>query len=163
MIIEPQTPEVASARFPPDLAARLIRGEVTLAQVFGLDHDALYEIAGIGYELLNSGKLHEAKQIYAGLAAADPYDSVFHCHLGAAHHRLGELDAAFEQYDAALRLNFANCDALAGRGEIYLSRGELVKALADLKRAVTIDQDGSRPSSARARALLLALQQAAEQ
>ena len=162
MITESRTPVSASIDFPSDLPASLIRGEVTLAQVFGLDQEALYQIARLGFDLLNSGKLREAKQIYSGLVAADPHDSVFHCHLGAAHHRLGELDDAFEQYDAALRLNSANGDALVGRGEIYLTRSEIAKALADLKSAVTIDQQGCRPSSSRARALLLALQQAAE-
>lgn len=163
MTAELQTPAAGSPAFPADLAASLMRGEVTLAQVFGLDQNTLYEIARLGFDLLNSGKTREAKQIYAGLVAADPYDSVFHCHLGAAHHRLGELNEAFAQYSAALELNFASCDALVGRGEIFLSRGEISKGLADLKSAVSFDHEGSRPSSARARALVQALQRAAEE
>jgi Flp pilus assembly protein TadD len=159
-----QPPNISvNSDFPRELPARFIRGEVTLGQAYGLDQKALYEIAGIGYQLLNSGKLHEARQIYAGLVAADPYDSVFHCHLGAALHRLGEIDSAFAQYDDALKLNFANCDALVGRGEISLSHGDLAQGVADLKSAVTIDREGTRPSTARARALLLSLQRQAEQ
>ncbi|HET6976010.1 MAG TPA: tetratricopeptide repeat protein [Pyrinomonadaceae bacterium] len=108
----------SQANFPEDLPARLIRGELTLAKVFGLDDDALYEIARIGYGLFNSGNLRDAKQIYAGLVAADPYDSVFHCHLAAVHHSLGELDEAFNHYTEALKLNHANADALVGLGEL---------------------------------------------
>jgi Flp pilus assembly protein TadD len=156
MSTELQTP--TPVKFPRDLSARLIRGELVLADLFGLDRRALYEIASIGYDLLNSGKLTEAKQVYEGLVAADPYDSVFHCHLGATLHQLGQLDEAFKQYDAALRLNWANVDALVGRGEIYLLRGELLQGFSDLKSAVTLDEAGARPASARARQLLVALQ-----
>lgn len=151
------------ADFPKDLPAMLIRGEVTLADVFGLDQESLYEIARLGYGLLNSGKLSEAKQIYSGLVAADPYDSVFHCHLAAVHHRLGELDEAFQQYSEALNFNFANVDALAGRAEIQLTRGKLAAGIADLKQAIEIDPEGARPSTLRARALMLALKRALDE
>src|SRR4030095_14904457 len=78
-------PTQTAAHLPGDLLDRLARGEVILAEVFGLDQDSLYKTANIGSGLLSSGKLSEAKQIYAGLVAADPYDSVFHCHLAAVH------------------------------------------------------------------------------
>jgi tetratricopeptide (TPR) repeat protein len=144
------------ADFPEDLPARLIRGELTLAQVFGLDDDALYVIANIGYGLLNSGNLREAKQIYSGLVAADPYDSVFHCHLATVHHSLGELDDAVTHYSEALKLNRANTDALVGLGEIQLSRGDLAAGISALKQAIELDGDGAKPSTQRALALLRA-------
>src|SRR5262245_50025495 len=134
--------------------ARLARGEIILAEVLGLDRDSLYEIAHLGFRLLSSGKLQEAKQIYTGLVAADPYDSVFHCHLGAVHHRLHETEAAYEQYTEALKFNHANIDALVGRGELQLEEGKFAGALADLKRAIEIDPSVTRPSLVRARALL---------
>jgi tetratricopeptide (TPR) repeat protein len=147
----------SAPEFPKDLPEMLIRGEVTLADVFGLDRDSLYEIARLGYGLLSSGNLREAKQIYAGLVAAYPYDSVFHCHLAAVHHNLGELDDAFAQYTEALNFNYANVDALVGRAEIDLSRGNLTAGISGLKNAVEIDPEGLRQSTLRARALLLAL------
>ena len=142
--------------FPEDLPAMLIRGEVKLAQVFGLDDDSLYAIASIGYGLLNSGNLREAKQIYAGLVAADPHDSVFHCHLAAVHHSLGELDDAFTHYTEALNLNRANVDALVGLGEIQLSRGETAAGISALQLAIELDTAGAKPCTQRARALLRA-------
>ena len=151
------------ADFPKDLPAMLIRGEVTLGDVFGLDRDSLYEIAQLGYGLLNSGNLREAKQIYSGLVAADPYDSVFHCHLAAVHHSLGELDEAFQQYTEALNFNYANVDALVGRAEIQLSRGDLAAGISALKQAIEIDPEGIRPSTLRARALLLALKRSVDE
>jgi Tfp pilus assembly protein PilF len=143
--------------FPAELPAMLMRGEITLGETFGLDSEALYEIARLGYGLLNSGNLNEAKQIYSGLVAADPYDSVFHCHLAAVHHRLGELDEAFQQYTEALNFNAANVDALVGRGEIQLSRGELAVGASALKKAIKMDGEGARASTLRARALLLSI------
>ncbi len=142
--------------FPKDLPAKLIRGEVNLAQVYGLDDDALYQIANIGYGLLMSGNLREAKQIYAGLVAADPFDSVFHCHLAAVHHSLGEVDDAFTHYTKALELNLANTDALVGLGEIQLSRGDLAAGVAALKQAINLDHERVKPSTQRALAILRA-------
>jgi tetratricopeptide (TPR) repeat protein len=149
MLTEPQ--------FPKDLPAKLIRGEINLAQVYGLDDDALYEIANIGYGLMMSGKLHEAKQIYAGLVAADPFDSVFHCHLAAVHHSLGEVDDALTLYRRALDLNLANTDALVALGEIQLSRGDLAAGVAALKQAIELDHNRVKPSTQRAFAILRAI------
>ncbi len=136
---------------------KLANGQITLAEYAGLSKSQLYEIAGIGYQMLNSGKLEEAREIYTGLVAADPYDSVFHCHLGAVYLRQGELEKAFIEYQAALRFNLANVDALAGRGEIFILKGENKRGLEDLRKALENDPEGRRPSTARARNLLLAL------
>lgn len=141
----------------------LIRGEVKLADVFGLDRDSLYEIARLGYDLLSSGNLREAKEIYAGLVAADPYDSVFHCHLAAVHHQLGELDEAFQEYAKALNFNCANVDALVGIADIQLSRGKLAEGISALKHAIELDPAGTRPSTLRARSLLLALMRSVDE
>ncbi len=140
---------------------KLATGQITIAEAVGISRKQLYAIAHRGYQLLNSGKLEEARQIYAGLVAADPYDSVFHCHLGAVLYRLGEMDKAFDEYDASIRLNIANVDALSGRGEIYLQRGEIKKGIEDLRKALENDPKGTHPSSLRARAILLSLRQAA--
>jgi tetratricopeptide (TPR) repeat protein len=140
---------------------KLATGQITIAEAVGISRKQLYAIANRGYQLLNLGRLEEARQIYAGLVAADPYDSVFHCHLGAVLYRLGEMDKAFEEYDASIRLNIANVDALSGRGELYLLKGEVKKGIEDLRKALENDPKGTHPSSLRARALLLSLRQTA--
>jgi tetratricopeptide (TPR) repeat protein len=147
---------------PPQLAQLLLKGDVTLAQVTGLDRRKLYEIANVAFQMLNSGKLEEAKTIYRGLVAADPNDSVFHCHLAATQHRMGEIDEALAGYEQALALNHTNIDSLVGRGEILYMRGEFTTALTDLRRAIELDPRGQRPSTQRARALVLALKEALE-
>lgn len=136
-------------------------GQATIAQAAGITRDQLYRIAGKAYQLFSQGKLEEARQIYEGLVAADPFDSVFHCHLGAALWRLGEMGRAFEEYDAAVRYNFANTDALAGRGELLIAKGEVEKGVEDLSRVLKFDPSCRKPSSQRARALLLSMREAA--
>jgi tetratricopeptide (TPR) repeat protein len=146
-----------------EIQGKLATGQITIAEAVGLSPKQMYAIANRGFQMLNSGRLEEARQIYAGLVAADPFDSVFHCHLGAVLWRMGDLDKAFEEYDAALRFNIANIDALAGRGELYLLKGEVKKGIEDLRRALENDPKGTHPSSVRARALLLSLREAAAQ
>lgn len=148
---------------PPALAARLVGGEINLAEFVGLRRDALYAIARVGYQFLNSGRVEQARQVYRGLVAADPYDSVFRCHLAAAHQRLGDLDEAVEEYTAALRFNYANVDALAGRSEIFLQRGRIADAVADLRAVITLDPQAERATTLRARAILQTLRNAAAQ
>ena len=145
-----------------EIQEKLATGQMTIAEAVGVSKKQLYEIAGRGFQLLNSGRLEEARQIYAGLVAADPYDSVFHCHLAAVLWRLGEIEKACAEYDASLRFNFANVDALSGRGELYLLKGEIKEAIEMLGRSVELDPSGTRPASVRARALLLSLRQAAQ-
>lgn len=149
-------------QIPPEMVEKLVEGEITIAELVGLSRGTLYAIAEVGYQMLTSGKVEQAKQIYQGLAAADPYDSVFHCHLAAAHHKLGELDEALAEYSKALQFNFANIDALAGRGEIYFNKGQLTEAFNDLKEAIERDPEAKYPSTARARAIMMALKEVVE-
>ena len=144
-----------------EIQEKLVTGQITISEAVGLNRKQLYAIARRGYQLMNSGKLEEARQIYAGLVAADPFDSVFHCHLGAIHWRMGEVEKAFEEYDASLRYNIANVDALAGRGELYLLKGEVKKGIEDLRKALENDPNAFRPATVRARALLVSLRQVA--
>lgn len=146
-----------------DRKAKLATGQITLAEFVGLDQKQLYEIANKGYQLMNSGKLEEARQIYEGLVAANPYDSVFHCHLGAIYWRLGNLDKAFDEYNTSLNFNIANVDALAGRGELLLQKGQIKEGIEDLRSALENDSEGRRPSTQRARALLISLHDAAQE
>ena len=75
---------------------------------------------------------------------------------------LGELDEAFQQYSEALNFNYANVDALVGRAEIQLARGDMAAGISALKQAIEIDPEAVRPSTQRAGALLLALKRAVD-
>lgn len=157
------TDDRRDAAAAPDTGAaeRLATGQSTLGQFLGLGREKLYEIAGVAYGLMNSGKLEEALNIYRGLVAADPFDSVFRCHLGAVELRRGRAAEAAAEFTNALRFNRANADALSGRGEANLRLGLLAEAVEDLRAAVALDPPARRPSTVRARALLVSLRQAA--
>lgn len=157
-----QTKQTDSEARKREVQEKLITGQITIAEAVGISREQLYEIAQRGYQLLTSGKLEEARQIYAGLVAANPFDSVFHCHLGAVLWKMGETDQAFDEFNASLQFNIANVDALAGRGELYLQKGEVKKGIEDLRKALENDPKGERQSTLRARALLLSLRQAAK-
>src|SRR5436190_10479445 len=150
---------IPQVTIPQELAERLAYGEINLAELIGLKRDSLYKIAEVGYRLFMSEKYDQAKQIYQGLIAADPYDSVFHCHLAAIYHRLGDLDKAMHGYTQAIKYNFADIDALAGRGEVYYNRGKLLEAFHDLKAAIELDPEGKFESSVRARAIVVAIKE----
>jgi Flp pilus assembly protein TadD len=140
-----------------EAAERLATGQSTLAEFVGLTREQLYEIAGRAYGLMNSGRLEEALVIYRGLVAADPTDSVFHCHLGAVELRRGRAAESESEFTAALRFNRANVDALSGRGEARLRLGRLGEAVEDLRAAAELDPQARRPSTVHARALLVSL------
>lgn len=149
-------------QFLAERLEKVATGQATIAQAAGITKSQLYKIAEKGYQLFSQGKLEEARQIYEGLVAADPFDSVFHCHLGAVLWRSGDAERAFEEYDAAVRYNFANIDALAGRGELLVARGEVERGIEDLSRALKNDPNCKRPSTQRARALLFSMREAAK-
>jgi tetratricopeptide (TPR) repeat protein len=145
-----------------ELDLKLASGQITIAEYVGLGKRELYEIAKQGYKLLERGKIDEARKIYQGLVSADPYDSVFHCHLGSIYARQNEQDKAFEQFDLAIQYNIQNVDAFVGRGEIFLSKGEIQKAIGDFKKAIEFDKENKRGSTVRAKAILFALKDAIE-
>ena len=158
-----ERPADKRVEIPPELGEKLINGEMTLGEFVGLSESAQYAIANLAFQSLDAGRPEKALPLYEGLVAASPNDSVFHCHLAATHYALNNLDKAFEHYDSAIRLNKANADALAGRGELYLQRQEVLKAAADFKAALEADPQGLRLSTLRARTALSMLTQAAAQ
>lgn len=141
---------------------KLIGGEMTIGEYVGLTKQQLYEIAQKGYQLVETGRLEEAKIIYQGLIAADPFDSVFHCQLGGIYFKQKDYENAFKEYDDSIRFNLANVDALAGRGELYLMQEKYREGIEDLKKAVENDPKATKQSSIRARGLLLSLKDAME-
>jgi len=146
-----------AGRVSKDDIAELLSGKITLGQFLGLSRETLDQIAEIGYHLLSTGRLAQARQVYEGLVAAQPFDSLYYCHLGAIYQRLNELDLAVEAYTRALQLDLRNVDALAGRGEIHLHYGRHREAIRDLSEAIRLDPQGKRPTSARARTLIEAV------
>ncbi|SEL33791.1 Tetratricopeptide repeat-containing protein [Stigmatella aurantiaca] len=157
-------PSSSSPSLPPNsgLSQRLIAGEITPAQFLGLSPERMYALATRGYELMVRGNTQSAIEIFKGLTAASPYDSVFHCHLGAAYVQAERFQEAMEEYNLSLQLNIANVDALGGRSELLLREGKVAEALADIQAALQLDPEAQRETTQRARTALLLLQSMAE-
>jgi len=160
----PKNPEPAKqGPTQQELGERLIAAEITPAEYLGLSQKQLYEIATMGNNLLKRGDVEKARDIFLGLVAASPYDSVFHVNLAFAYHQLKQFPEAMEEYTTSLRLNIANVDALVGRSELYLMEGKLEEALQDILAALKLDPDAKRDTTKRARATLTMLQKKADE
>jgi Flp pilus assembly protein TadD len=162
MSYSPQTSLPAAPTPSISRGEQLIRGELTPAQYLGISQQRLYEIAALGHRLLSRGQLQAAMDIFKGLVAASPYDSVFHCNLAATYAQTGRFPEALEEYTQSLLLNVANVEALVGRSELLLREGKFTEALADIQLALRLDPDARRQCTQRARTTLLRLQELAE-
>ncbi|QRK04590.1 tetratricopeptide repeat protein [Archangium violaceum] len=152
-----------NAQREKEAGEKLIRGEITLGEFLGMPTQVLYRWAETAHNLLQAGSTQQALQIFQGLVAAAPYDSVFHCQLAATYMTLERYDEAFEEFSQSLRFNGSNVDALVGRGEIHLRRGNVPEGLVDFTLAVKKDPELKRRSTQRARSMLLVLKQQADQ
>ena len=147
---------------PPELAEKLILGDITPGQFLGMSTESQYKLATMGHDMFKAGQMQGALAIFEGLVAASPYDSVFHCHLAAAYARLERFDEAMASYTRSLELNIGNVDALVGRSELYLRDSKLSEALQDIQKALKLDPQITRDTTKRARATLQTLQAMAE-
>jgi tetratricopeptide (TPR) repeat protein len=148
-----------TVEIPKELVGRFAAGQLTIAQLVRLTPEAQRQVALVGYNYLQSGNAHKALDIYQGLVAASPRNAVFHTHLGATLIALEEYERAFQHYDEAVRLDPANVDALAGRGELNLRRQKMKEAILDLAECVRLDAGKRVASAVRAAQTLLMLKE----
>jgi tetratricopeptide (TPR) repeat protein len=135
---------------------RFITGQITWAELTGLTMQEAYSFAEIAYNLFEQGKYDQAQTIVEGLVIANPYDGYFHGLLGAIYGRKGMFDESRDSYTLSIQLDATNISSYVNRAEIYLQRGDVEKALKDLKKAVELDPKGEKPFGIRARALAVA-------
>lgn len=149
----------------PRAAAKMrafLQGDVTLADLYSLTHEELYQLCEQGKVFYENGKLTQARSIFEGLTALDPYDSNFHAGLGAVCQQAGELDRALIEYERAIMLNNLDIASRANRAEILIQKEEYVTAGEELQRVAELDPTGEHPHARRAHALAAALAGMAE-
>ncbi|MFE8596723.1 tetratricopeptide repeat protein [Archangium violaceum] len=156
----PQKPAGTTRVISEELGEKLVVGEITPAEFLGLSQEMLYQIATRGHEMLKTGKFQDALDIFKGLVAASPYDSVFHCNLASTYAHLENYAEAKDEYTRALELNIGNVDALVGRSELLLREGNVNGAVQDIQSALKLDPEAKRENTKRARATLTMLQKA---
>lgn len=133
---------------------QFLRGQITLGDLEGITKHEQYEMAKIGFSYLTSGKLAQAKTVFEGLLALDPFDAYFHTALGSIAQQEQRYDEAEERYSRALEINPFSPVALANRGEVRITVGRLADGATDLVRACEEDPNAVQPSTLRARATI---------
>jgi Flp pilus assembly protein TadD len=142
----------------PDIVDRLLKGELTTAQLVSLDARQTAALLQAGHTLFTEGRWRQAADIFGGLAVLDPQNPYVHGMLGAIRQREGDLAAAIAHYNRCLELAPGDPTAWTNRGEILLRSGRLEEAARDLAEAAARDPEGQHPAAHRAR-LLAALVQ----
>jgi tetratricopeptide (TPR) repeat protein len=144
--------------YDPQRVREFMEGHLTLGELMGISKDDQYTIAKTGYGFLNEGKHAQAKTVFEGLLALDPYDAYFNTVLGSIAQQSGALDEADRRYTRALEINPYWSVPLAHRGEVRLSQGKVMEAISDFIDAVKNDPKAEDPATQRARALLGTIQ-----
>jgi len=132
---------------------KLLRGDRRALE--GLDASSLADVAVLGHQLYEGGRLNEARVVFEGLVAMDPPEPFPYTVLGAIYLAQQDVHRALALFEAALEIDPDDVAALVYRGEIRLRLGNRPRGLRDLERALQIDPDGAEsPFSQRARAAL---------
>lgn len=139
--------------YDPRRLEAFIAGHITLGELEGIPKEAQHEMAQTGFRFFTEGKLEQAKKVFTGLLALDPFDAYFLTALGAIAQQEGNLDEAEARFSRALEINPYSPSALVGRGEVRLIQGKLLEAAGDLAKAIAEDPEGTDPATQRARGL----------
>lgn len=139
--------------YDPQRLQAFITGQITLGDLEGIPKEAQHDMAQTGFRFFTEGKLEQARKVFTGLLALDPFDAYFLTALGAIAQQEGDLDEAERRFSRALEINPFSPSALTGRGEVRLADGRLVEAAADLAKAISEDPEGKDPATQRARGL----------
>jgi tetratricopeptide (TPR) repeat protein len=84
------------------------------------------------------GKYERALDMLNRAAATDPNSWNVYYQRAHAKEGLGDVDGALADYDSTLRLNPDLIEARNGRAEIYISKGDYARAVADLTKGIAI-------------------------
>ncbi|MBN2053877.1 tetratricopeptide repeat protein [bacterium] len=144
-----------------------LAGNLTLQELHAIHPDEMRAMTLYGEVLVETGRLDQARIIFEGLTALNPYIGHFYTMLGGIHLRVGRLEDALECYNHAIECNSADQTALAGRGEILLRKGRFQEGAADLARVIELDSgtdlETMHPATMRAMALGLLLDEALDE
>lgn len=140
----------------PARVEKYLRGEITLAELNGLNGPEMLEMAVVGFQMYEQGKYEEAKVIFLGLQSLEPREAYFATALGAVYLAQEDLDAAEYQFNAAIVLNPKELSSYVNRGEVFLRKGKIIEAAGDFKKVLDLDPQQKDPLTARARVLALA-------
>lgn len=136
-----------------DLEA-LADGSKSLAQTQGLEFNDLENLAAVGSELFDQGRIDDAQVIFEGLLATEDGYYGGHAGLGAIALENGNFGESIDHLSRAVELNPDLPVLRANLGEALL-RGERIEAAVEQFEAVlAADPEASNPDLSRARVVL---------
>lgn len=153
-----EVPEGGQA-YPAHLMEAFQEGRITLGDLEGITKQEQYQMAEIGHGYMNQRKLDEAKVVFEGLLALDPFDAFFNMALGSVAQQQNRPEDADSLYSRALEINPYSPTSWANRGEVRVMQGDLQKGVEDLLKAVELDPRNAEPATERARATLMVLRE----
>jgi tetratricopeptide (TPR) repeat protein len=134
---------------------KFVKGEITLGEMAGVDADSQTKIVQMGHRLLSSGKLDDAKLIFEGLVALNPYEPYYLLAAGGVAQQQERWEDAEQWYSRCLAYDDKNVVAYANRGEVRVMLENIDGAAEDLVNAVKNDPEAKEPTTQRAKGLLV--------
>lgn len=106
-----------------------------------INDDPVHELARyeVAHHFFKEGKYAEATPFLDQLISINPNEAKYSYDRGVIDFVNGDLDAALNNYNAAIKANAKHAYALNDRGSIYMKKGELDKAITDYQNAVKAD------------------------
>jgi tetratricopeptide (TPR) repeat protein len=150
---------VAQSLLKEEYVSGFLNGETSAAAMFGLSNAELFQIAQRGYQMIQTGKLRAAVQIFDGLIYLQADEPYFYAALGSIRQQQGDIEGALLCYQKALELKADNINSLANRGEIFFIQGKFTEALEDFHKVIALDSEAINPSTLRVRFLLAEIQE----
>jgi tetratricopeptide (TPR) repeat protein len=96
------------------------------------------DLAAMGHQLFELGRVQEARAIFERLIAGRADDAYAHTMLGTIFLALGDQDRALALFVAALEIDPHDIAARVYRGEVRLGKGKVKPALEDFERAMQL-------------------------
>lgn len=156
---EDNRPAWLKALASPERIAALEAGKITLRQYHALSSDDMERFLDIGFRFYEQGKYNEARSIFSGLIALDPWIGYSYVALGVVFLAEENMEKAREHFDLAISVNPKEMTAYLNRGELSLREGNLADAEKDLKQAFALHSNPQDVFAQRASILLNAIQQ----
>jgi Flp pilus assembly protein TadD len=135
----------AEGSVPAQLLAALARGAVTLRQALGVSDESIHRVAEYAYKLLEHEYSGQAGQIFDGLVTLDPDVAYFHLGLGLALAQQGRRREAFEEFEAAKKLDPQDLTPYVNQVQLLLEEGRKGEALVLFEQARTLDPKELHP------------------
>lgn len=134
-----------------------IQGDITLADVYGMNHEEQYAVAEYGKMLFDEGKVKDAETVFTALTTLNPYDENFHAGLASVYIKQDRKEEARIELERAIQLNQTLISTRVTHAELLMMEGRFDEVLQALEEIFAMDPEGEEDATQRARGLAMAI------